>query len=131
MAFTRQQAFDRFAADLAKVIGVLIDVTAAAEPSSTPPSGGGGGALQAGGGSRGELKVEFDRATTEVLVKRITGIAIEPPNEVVVDTLKEVCAQAGASMVLEPPLVGTKLIIASVGPVTEAVALPVLAQIRA
>jgi flagellar motor switch protein FliN/FliY len=95
------------------------------------PSDGWVVTLRAEGDSHGELVVEFDRAATEVLTKRIMGMEIEPPGEVVVDTLKEICAQAAGSMVLEPPLVGTKLAVASVTPVTDAAPqAPVLAEIR-
>jgi flagellar motor switch protein FliN/FliY len=132
MAFTRQDWFDRFAADLAKIIAVIVDVAATAGASTSAPSDGWVVTLRADGASHGELCVEFDRDATEVLVKRITGMAIEPPNEVVVDTLKEICAQAAGSLVLETELVGTKLTVVSVERVTDTTPpTPVLAEIKA
>jgi flagellar motor switch protein FliN/FliY len=131
MALTRQEWFDRAAAGLAGVFTALAEVTAEAGSSAVAPSDGWVVTLRAEGDSHGDLVVEFDRAATEVLTKRIMGMEIEPPGEVVVDTLKELCAQAAGSMVLEPPLVGTKLAVASVTLVTDAAPhAPVLAQIR-
>jgi flagellar motor switch protein FliN/FliY len=133
MSFTRQEWVDRFVADLATVIGALVAATPTAGPSTEPPSDGWVVTLRADQGSRGELVVEFDRAATEVLTKRIIGMEVEPPDEVVVDTLKEICAQAAGTMVLEPPLVGTKLAVASVerAAAVGAAQAPVLAQIAA
>jgi flagellar motor switch protein FliN/FliY len=89
--------------------------------------------LRADHGGRGDLVVEFDRSAIDVLTKRIIGMEVEPPGDVVVDTLKEICAQAAGSMVLEPPLVGTKLAVLSVARAGAAGAAqaPVLAQIAA
>ena len=130
MSFTRQAWIDRFVADLATVIGALVEATATAGQAAVAPSDGWVVTLRAEQGSRGELAVEFDRIATEVLTKRVMGMEIEPPNDVVVDTLKEICAQAAGSMVLEPPLVGTKLAVLSVERAAAAGAQePVLVQI--
>ncbi len=117
MAFARTDWFDRFAANLAAVIAALVDATVTTGPSDAAPADGWIVTMQAGGNGRGELVVEFDRTATEVLTKRVMGIEVEPPNESVVDTLKELCAQATASMVIEPALAGATLTVTSVGPV--------------
>jgi flagellar motor switch protein FliN len=130
MPFTSQEWVDRFVADLATVIGAIGGAAATAGPGTEPPTGGWVVTLRGEQGSRGDLLVEFDRVATEALAKRVMGMEIEPTDEVVVDTLKELCAQAAGSMVLEPPLVGAKLAIVSVEPVADsASAAAVLAQI--
>jgi flagellar motor switch protein FliN len=113
MSFTRQEWVDRFVAGLAIVAGALLEGTVTAGPSADAPANGWIVNLRAGQGSSGELVIEFDRAASEVLTKRIIGMEVEPSDEVVVDTLKEICAQAAGTMVLEPPLVGTTLVVAS------------------
>jgi flagellar motor switch protein FliN/FliY len=130
MSFTRQEWIDRFVADLATVIGVLTEGPATPGPAAEPPSDGWVVTLRADQGCHGELVIEFDRAATEVLTKRIIGMEVEPPSDVVIDTLKEICAQAAGSTVLEPPLVGTKVSVSSVEIVKAGAAeSPVLAQI--
>jgi flagellar motor switch protein FliN len=130
MALTRQAWFDRFAADLAAVVSALVDAPATASPAVEPPEGGWVVTLQGEQGVRGVLLVQFDRAAAEVLTKRVMGMEVEPPAEVVVDTLKEMCAQAAGSMVQEPPLVGARFVVASVEPATNQDApAPVLLQI--
>ena len=118
MVLTRQAWFDRFAADLASVVSALVDAPATAGPADAPPEGGWVVTLQGEQGVRGALQVQFDRTAAEVLTKRAMGMEVEPAAEVVVDTLKEMCAQAAGSMTQEPPLVGTRFVIASVEPAT-------------
>jgi flagellar motor switch protein FliN len=118
MVLTRQAWFDRFAADLASVVSALVDAPAAAGPSDAPPEGGWVVTLQGEQGVRGALQVQFDRTAAEILTKRAMGMEVEPAAEVVVDTLKEMCAQAAGSMTQEPPLLGTRFVVASVEPAT-------------
>ena len=129
MPFTRQEWIDRFVADLAAVIGAIGGGNASSGPTAQAPADGWVVTLRADQGSRGDLVVEFDRSATETLTKSVMGMEDEPPHDVVVDTLKELCAQAVGSMVLEPPLVGSKLAIVSVERATGAAPDSVLAQI--
>jgi len=129
MPFTRQEWIDRFVADLAAVIAAIGEGAATAEPSTEPPGDGWVVTLRGEQGSRGALAVEFDRAGTAALARRVMGIEVDPSPDVVVDTLKELCAQAAGSMVLQAPLVGCKLAVVSVEPVAGLAPDSVLAQI--
>jgi flagellar motor switch protein FliN/FliY len=114
MTLTSQECRDRFVAELATVIGAMSGGTATGGPGTEAPSDGWVVTLRASEGSRGDLVVEFDRLATEALAKRIMGMEDDPPAADVVDTLKELCAQAVGSMILAAPLVGTRIAVASV-----------------
>jgi flagellar motor switch protein FliN len=114
MSFTHQEWVDRFVSNLVTVVAALTDATPATRPSADPPREGWVVRLEAEKGARGSLAAEFDEAGAETLTKRIVGLEIDPPAEMVIDTLKELCAQAAGSMVMEPPLVQVKLAVASV-----------------
>jgi len=129
MPFTTQDWIDRFVTDLADVIGAIGGEAATAGPWTVAPADGWVVVLRAEQGSQGELAVEFDRIATEALAKRIMAMDTDPPHPMVVDTLKELCAQTAGSMVLAPPLVGVKLAIASIARASEAGPGAVLAQI--
>jgi flagellar motor switch protein FliN/FliY len=128
MAFTTQEWIDRFVAELTAVIAAIGGGVATSGPSAQPPADGWVVTLRADQVGRGDLVVEFDRIATEALTKSVMGMD-EPSHEVVVDTLRELCAQAVGSMVLEPPLVGCKLAIVSIEPAAGAAPESVLAQI--
>lgn len=114
MALSRQSCFDRFVADLATVVSVLVDAPANAGPAGEAPMGGWIVTLQAEQALEGVLVVHFDRLGADALAKRVIGMEVEPPPEVVIDTLKEICGQAAGSMVQEPPFVGGRFAITSV-----------------
>jgi flagellar motor switch protein FliN/FliY len=114
MGFTRQEWVDRFVADLASVIGAMAGGTATAGPGTDPPQDGWIVTLRGEQGSRGDLFVEFDGAAAAALAKSVMAMDEDPGDDVVVDTLKELCGQAAGSMVLEAPLVGTKLVILAI-----------------
>jgi flagellar motor switch protein FliN len=114
MSISRQDVFNRFVDNLATVIGALVDANVSRQPETGEPEGGWVVALQAEQSVRGTLSVEFDRDAIEALTKRVMGMETEPSPEVVIDTLKEICAQAAGSMVQEPPLTGARFTIASV-----------------
>jgi flagellar motor switch protein FliN/FliY len=128
MPFTRQEWIDRFVAELTAVIAAIGGGAATSGPSTVAPTDGWVVTLRADQSSRGDLVVEFDRSATEALTKSVMGMD-ETPDEVVVDTLKELCAQAVGSMVLEPPLVGCKLALVSIERAAGAPPESVLAQI--
>ena len=114
MALSRESCFDRFVADLATVVSALVDAPAIPGPASEAPEGGWIVTLQAEQAVRGVLLVHFDRTAADALTKRVMGMEVEPPPELVIDTLKEMCGQAAGSMVQEPPFVGGRFAITSV-----------------
>lgn len=114
MSLTREEVFQRFVTSLAAVVGALVDAKTASQPSTGEPEGGWVVTLQAEQSVRGALFVEFDRTALEALTKLVMGMETEPSAEVVIDTLKEICAQAAGSMVQEPPMTGARFTIAEV-----------------
>jgi flagellar motor switch protein FliN/FliY len=129
MSLTRQEWVDRFVGDLASAIGAITGGEAAAAPGSELPSAGWTVTLRADAGAHGELFIEFDRSSSQALAKMVMGMDEEPADDIVVDTLREMCAQAAGSMVLEDPLVGTKLSVAAVEPATEPAADAISARV--
>ena len=114
MATFRESCFERFVADLAAVVGALVAESATPGPATEAPEGGWIVTLQAEQAVRGLLLVHFDRTAADALTKRAMGMDVEPPPELVIDTLKEICGQAAGSMVQEPPFVGGRFTITSV-----------------
>jgi len=114
MASSRESFFDRFLADLGTVVSALVDAPAVPGPASEAPEGGWIVTLQAEKAVRGMLLVHFDRTGADALTKRVMGMDLEPPPELVTDTLKEMCGQAAGSLVQEPPFVGGRFTITSV-----------------
>jgi flagellar motor switch protein FliN/FliY len=100
---------DRFTNELAMVVGALIETAAFAIPDSDRPGSGWTVTLAASHGAEGTLAVHFDRVGAEAFCKRIMGLDIDAPEPAVIDTLKEVCAQAAGSLVQKSPLQGTTL----------------------
>jgi flagellar motor switch protein FliN/FliY len=129
MSFTKQEWIDRFVTDLALVVGAMTGGVANAAPEAGDPQDGWVVTVRAENGGRGDLVVEFDKVAAEALARAVMAMEDEPSEEVVVDTLRELCAQTIASMVLEAPLVGSRLNLVSIeraaGPGPESV----LAQI--
>src|SRR4051812_39454415 len=113
MPFTTQQWIDRFVADLAVVLGAMGDGAATAAAAAEAPADGWMVTLRSDAGARGGLTVEFDRAATEALTRRILQSETDPSHEDVIDLLTSFCTQAASSMVLEAPLVGVKLALGS------------------
>lgn len=114
MAMSRQDWIEQFVAELAVVIGALAEVSATAAPSDAAPSGGWVTTLRAEGAARGTLSIRFDEAATEALTKRVMALDTIPPASMVIDTLKEMCAQAAGALAQEPPFSGVKLQVESV-----------------
>src|SRR5437773_12570044 len=92
--FPRQDWFDRFTSELGVVIGALTEAKVAVLPSEEMPEGGWVVAIEASAGASGMLHVHFDRAGAETVSQKIMGLDAIPPDSAVVDTLKELCAQA-------------------------------------
>ncbi len=107
MPFTSQEWIDRFVADLATVIGAIGEgaATAGAGDRSRRPMAG-SSPCEPSRAAEASWSWSSTALATEALAKRVMGMDDEPSDDVVVDTLKELCAQAAGSMVLEPPLVG-------------------------
>ena len=114
MSLSRQEWFDRVVAQLAIVVGALVEGAAAAEPGTEARQRGWVATLRASGGAHGSLSIEFDEAAAEALTRRIMALEAPPPESTVLDTLREICGQAAGALVQDPLLVGTTLVLESV-----------------
>jgi flagellar motor switch protein FliN len=114
MSISRQLWIDRFAAQLAIVIGALVEAGASVASSDTAPTGGWVAILRAEGAARGSLSIHFDEASLEGLTKRVMALDATPAASTVVDTLNEICGQAAAVLTQEPPFIGVTLQVVSV-----------------
>jgi len=112
-AIRKVEIHDRVAAELATVIGALLEARVSVERADQAPDGGWIVAFQANDGAAGTLFVQFQRDDAEALSKRVMGLETEPPVGAVTDTLKELCGQAAGAIVQQPPLAGTTLSVAS------------------
>jgi flagellar motor switch protein FliN/FliY len=122
MAFSRQDWIDRFAGELSSAVGAMAGGDATPTPGGEGPSNGWTVTLQVEAGGRGELSVEFDRTASQTLARTAMGMDEEPPDDMVVDALRELCAQAAGSMVLAAPLAGVRLTVSGVAPAAAAAA---------
>lgn len=102
---------DRFITELARVLGALLETETSIRPAAelTEPSFV---VSMVADGRAGEVRVHFVRADAEALAKATTGSAVEPSETTVHDTLREICAQAAASLDQGPA--GAALSVASV-----------------
>lgn len=106
MPLSSPEWLDRLAAQLAQVVGALVERPAAAAPGAAEPLEGWVATIAASGGIRGALSVEFDRRASETLVMRMMGLDAPPVESVVANALKEVCSQAIAALVQEAQVPG-------------------------
>jgi len=109
MPLSSAEWLDRLAAQLAQVVGALVERPAAVEPGTAEPQEGWVAAIAATGGLRGTLWVEFDRRASEALAMRMMGLDAPPVETEVADALKEVCSQAAAALLQETDVPGAHL----------------------
>ena len=109
MALTSQDWIGRLTGHLAAVVGALVEQPATVRAGTNAPSEGWVATLTATAGAQGSLAIEFDEAAAQSLTARILALDGEAMEPVVIDTLKEVCAQAAGALVQEPPFTDVKL----------------------
>ena len=91
---TRGDISSRFASELTRVIGVLLETDASRRPGVGRAEDGFVVTIAASDGQHGELLVYFARAGAEALVKSLTASLVEPSETAVLEGLKEICDQA-------------------------------------
>ncbi len=90
----RAEISSRFAAELTRVIGAMLDADASRRPGVGRTEDGFVVTVAASGGQQhGELLVHFARSGAQALAKAITASAVEPTEAEILKTLEEACAQ--------------------------------------
>lgn len=109
---------DRFIEELTRVLGATLETNASARPADAFPDSAFVVSLVSAGGdrggfhARGALRVFFGRSAAEAVAKLSTGSAVEPSEASVLETLKEVSAQA-ATAFFDKHAAGSELAVVS------------------
>ena len=115
---TREDFIDQFAGALTRVVGALLETTTSRKPATA--RSGDGFVINIAVGedeANGELQVCISRRGAETLARKLKTAPTEPTEAAIVDTLKELCQQALAS--LDENEVGAQLSVLNGAVVTE------------
>lgn len=99
--------------ELAIVVGAMIDATPNVVPGAPAMGRQWVATIQAQGGLEGSITLVLDYDGSVAVTKVMTGIEDEVPAEALVDTLREVLAQAISALALKPVARGAKLSLAN------------------
>jgi flagellar motor switch protein FliN len=108
--------FGAFADELAIVIGAMIDSAAAVAPGAPAMGRQWVVEVKADGALTGTISVVLDHEGATAITALMTGIEGSIPDEALLDTLREVVAQAAGAVALKPVARGAKLSIGEVVP---------------
>jgi flagellar motor switch protein FliN len=95
--------------ELAIVVGAMIDAPASVVPGAPAMGRQWVAEIHAAGGLEGAITLVLDYDGAVVVTKLMTGLEGEVPGEALVDTLREVLAQAIAALALKPIARGAQL----------------------
>jgi flagellar motor switch protein FliN len=98
--------------ELAIVVGAMIDATPNVVPGAPAMGRQWVAAIQADGGLEGVVTLVLDYDGSLTVTKVMTGIEGDVPTEALIDTLREVLAQAISALALKPVARGAKLSLA-------------------
>ncbi len=115
-AYVNREMFGAFADELAVVVGAMIDSTAAVAPGAPAMGRQWVVEVKADGALTGTMTVVLDHEGGTAVTGLMTGIEGNIPDEALLDTLREVLAQAGSAVSLKPVARGAKLSIGEVVP---------------
>jgi len=101
------------ATELASVVGALLQVSSRAVPVVEGMAPRWSASFDISGAFSGRMVAAFDDGDARMLVKRITGIDDRASDDMVVDTLLEICRQAAGSLSQLPVASGTRIAVAS------------------
>jgi flagellar motor switch protein FliN/FliY len=99
--------------ELAIVVGAMIDAAASVVPGAPAMGRQWVAEIRASGGLDGSLTLVLDYDGAVAVTKLMTGIEGEVPTEALLDTLREVLAQAVSALALKPVARGAKVSVAS------------------
>jgi flagellar motor switch protein FliN/FliY len=107
-----RELFAAFVDELAVVLGAMIDSPARVEPGAPPAGKQWVAEVKVEGALEGWLRLVLDYEGSSVVTKVMTGVEGDVPVEAVVDSLREVLAQALAAVAVKPAACGAKLSLA-------------------
>jgi flagellar motor switch protein FliN/FliY len=101
--------------ELAIVVGAMIDAPASVVPGAPAMGRQWVAEIRTEGGLDGAVTLVLDHDGTVAVTKLMTGIEGEVPAEALLDTLREVLAQAVGALALKPVARGAKVSVAQLG----------------
>ena len=113
------ELIDRFCDELASVIGALLEKPAASSPGELAPGAGYLVTLGATGAGQGTLSVYLESEGAEALTQLMLAADEAPSETAVIESVKDVCGQAAASVVEHGRLPDVRLTVDDVQNVTE------------
>jgi flagellar motor switch protein FliN/FliY len=108
--------FGAFVEELGIVLGAMIDSPATVAPGAPVAGRQWVAQIRLDGPLGGTMTAVLDRPGAAAITALMTGIEGEPSDEVVLDTLREVMAQAASALALAPVAKGATLTVAEVAP---------------
>lgn len=113
-AYVNREMFGAFADELAIVVGAMIDSAAAVAPGAPAMGRQWVVEVKAEGALTGTISVVLDHDGATAITSLMTGIEGSIPDEALLDTLREVVAQAAGALALKPVARGAKLSVGEV-----------------
>lgn len=95
---TREEVRQRFLAELPRVIAALLETSASSRQAASRPGDGFVVTIEGAGDARGVLQVYVARRGAEMLARASVGSALEPSDAMVLQSLKELCAQVAGGL---------------------------------
>jgi flagellar motor switch protein FliN len=112
-ASLNREIFAALVEELAVVVGAMIDAPATVVPGAPAMGRQWVSEIKADGPLDGAITIVLDYEGAVSITRLMTGIEGDIPNEAVVDTLREVMAQAVSALALKPVARGARLSVAS------------------
>ena len=115
-AYVNREMFGAFAEELAVVVGAMIDAPATVAPGAPGAGRQWVAEVKADGGLTGSVTIVLEHEGATAVTGLMTGIEGAIPDEALLDTLREVLAQAFSALALKPIARGAKLSVGEVAP---------------
>jgi flagellar motor switch protein FliN/FliY len=112
-ASVNREIFAALVDELAVVVGAMIDAPATVAPGAPAMGRQWVSEVKAEGPLAGAITIVLDYDGAVAITRLMTGIEGDIPNEAVVDTLREVLAQAVSALALKPVARGARLSVAT------------------
>jgi flagellar motor switch protein FliN/FliY len=109
-AYLNREMFAALAEELATVIGAMIDSQATVAPGAPAVGRQWIAEVRAEGALTGTISLVLDHDGTTAITRLMTGVEGAVPHEMLLDTLREVLAQAVSALALKPVARGAQLV---------------------
>ena len=108
-ASVNREFFSALVDEMAVVVGAMIDAPASVSPGAPPMGQQWLADVRVEGPLTGQVSIVLDGDGALAIARLMTGIEGEIPEEALLDTLREVLAQAVSALALKPAAKGAKL----------------------